>query len=87
MKTCHLWGCLLFVACCLLPLPGQAQQPNEPLQVQRGGASSQAAPSTPTTLPGGVIQAQSRPMFLQSAVVVLLTGGAVWTVCRSSRRQ
>lgn len=56
---------------------GQAQ--NDPLKVQRGAQLPAQAPP--------VIQQQQRPFYVQAAVVALLTGGAVWTVCRGSRRQ
>ena len=32
------------------------------------------------------MQQQTRPFYVQGAVVVLLTGGAIWAVCHSSRR-
>ena len=68
---------------CAVPA-GHAQQPKEdPLKVQRGAGNVPGQPP-----PGvGVVQQQGKPFYLQGAVVVLLTGGAVWTVCRSSRRQ
>jgi|GEM_PF-6807543 len=62
--------------------PVSAQPQDAPLQRPRMDTS---LPNTPA--PGGVIQAQGGQFYLQGAVVVLLCGGAVWTVCRSSRRQ
>jgi hypothetical protein len=48
-------------------------------------------PRIDTSLPGapvgGVMQQQTRPFYVQGAVVALLTAGAVWAVCHSSRRQ
>jgi hypothetical protein len=42
----------------------------------------------PAAVPmGGVIQQQSRPFYVQGAVVALLSAGAVWAVCHGSRRQ
>lgn len=61
-----------------------AQPQEDPLKVQRGGASSQPPPPVQG---GGIVQQQSRPFYLQAAVTALVCGGAVWTVCRSSRRQ
>lgn len=46
--------------------------------------------SVPTQQPPpgvGVVQQQSKPLYVQSVVVAALMGGALWTVCRSSRRQ
>lgn len=60
-----------------------AQAPDDSLKVQRGVADNQP----PQVQGGGVVQQQSRPFYLQGAVVAILCGGAVWTVCRSSRRQ
>jgi hypothetical protein len=76
---------LAAVALCLgffvgKPVAGQPQE--DPVKRPRMDTNAPAQPP-----PGvGVIQQQGRPFYLQGAVVALLTGGAVWTVCRSSRR-
>lgn len=57
-----------------------AQQANDPLKVQRG-AQGMGGPAQP------VVQQQQQPFYLQAIVVALLSGGAVWAVCHSSRRQ
>lgn len=67
-----------------------AAQPQED-PVRRPKMDTNPAPTQPQTgqpaQGGGVVQQQTRPFYLQAAVVALACGGAVWTVCRSSRRQ
>jgi hypothetical protein len=46
-----------------------------------------AAASVPAAAPGGVIQQQTKPFYVEGFIVLALVGGAVFTVCRSSRRQ
>ncbi len=47
-------------------------------------ASAQGT-APPTTLPSNVVR-QSRPYYVEGAVVVLLMAAAGFAVCRSSRR-
>ena len=61
---------------------GQPQE--DPTRRPRMDTSTPGQPLPPGV---GVVKEQGRPFYLQGAIVVLLTGGAVWTVCRSSRRQ
>jgi hypothetical protein len=42
-------------------------------------------PPAPVTTPSNVVK-QSRPYYVEGAVVVLLMAGAIYAVCRSSRR-
>lgn len=72
------WLSCLVLVCAASTL--HAQPANDPLKVQRG-AQGMGGPAQP------VVQQQQQPFYLQAIVVVLLSGGAVWAVCHSSRRQ
>lgn len=86
LRPRSLWFAALFaVACCSVTRHAIAQQPNDDAMRRPRLDTSTPAPTQPQG--GGMIKQQGRPFYLQGAVVVLLTGGAVWTVCRSSRRQ
>ena len=52
--------------------------------VAMDNASAQGTPPT-TALPSNVVK-QSRPFYVEGAVVVLLMAAAGFAVCRSSRR-
>jgi hypothetical protein len=43
--------------------------------------------NVPAPPPPPAVQQQTKPLYVQSVVVAALMGGALWTVCRSSRRQ
>lgn len=65
---------------------GQPQ--DDPVKRPRMDANpAPAAPGqSPPPLPN-MVQQQTKPLYVQGIVVALLTGGAVWTVCRSGNRQ
>lgn len=48
-------------------------------------AQAPAPVAAPAAAPGNVVQ-QSKPFYVEAAVVMLLMGGAIFTVCRGSRR-
>ncbi|MFO0917927.1 MAG: hypothetical protein U0872_06375 [Planctomycetaceae bacterium] len=48
--------------------------------------SAQPPPAVAAPAPSGAVQSATRPFYVEAAVVVLLMGGAVFVVCRSSRR-
>jgi hypothetical protein len=64
------------------------QPPEDPTKRPRMDTNpAPAAPGqSPPPMPNMVKQA-TKPFYVQGAVVALLTGGAVWTVCRSGNRQ
>jgi hypothetical protein len=83
-KSPKSWRSTLALALSLvfLSTAAHAQQPTEdPVKRPRMDTS------LPAQAPPNMVKQQGQPFYLQGAVVALLTGGAVWTVCRSSRRQ
>ena len=68
---------------CAGAMPACAQPREDPMKRPRMDTN---VPNQPP--PGvGVVQQQSKPLYVQGVVVAALMGGAIWTVCRSSRRQ
>jgi hypothetical protein len=75
--------CLLFLSAGVL----LGQPVEDPMKRPRMDANPAPAQGPGQSPMPNMVQQQTKPMYLQGAVVALLTGGAVWTVCRSSNRQ
>jgi hypothetical protein len=69
----------------LAAAPAWAQPPDDLVRRPRLQTAPAAGAPAPAGV-GGTVQQQTRPFYLQGAVVVLLSGGAIWAVCHASRR-